>query len=116
MGSVPSRTLCGSHHDLTHRQRLGLISLLSTVFASGCEQTTPTTLRDAEETLTDTDKAGAIGASPNRNVTSLHITAHNTDKQIGEGTDEYSTTFTDVPNMVEEDAYSVACRKVVRKK
>ncbi|KAL3251168.1 hypothetical protein MRX96_017774 [Rhipicephalus microplus] len=45
-------------------------------------------LSNAEETLTDTDKASAIGASSNPNATSLPITAHNNDQQLGEGIDE----------------------------
>ncbi|KAL3251169.1 hypothetical protein MRX96_017774 [Rhipicephalus microplus] len=47
-------------------------------------------LSNAEETLTDTDKASAIGASSNPNATSLPITAHNNDQQLGEGMESES--------------------------
>ncbi|KAL3190069.1 hypothetical protein MRX96_020394 [Rhipicephalus microplus] len=77
---------------------------------------TPMMLSDAEETLIDTDKAGAIGASSDHNATSLHITAHNNDKQLAESIEEYSTAFNDVPNTAEEDAYNGACWKVVHHK
>ncbi|KAL3181641.1 hypothetical protein MRX96_023231 [Rhipicephalus microplus] len=73
-------------------------------------------LSDAEETLTDTDKAGAIGELPDPNFTSLLITAHNNDLQLGEGMNEDSIACNDVLNTVKEDAYNGACCKVIRKK
>ncbi|KAL3202162.1 hypothetical protein MRX96_012134 [Rhipicephalus microplus] len=69
----------------------------------------PTMLSDAEEMLANTDKAGAIRASSNPNATSLPITAHNNDQELREGIDEDSTTFNNVPNTAEEDAYNGAC-------
>ncbi|KAH8030564.1 hypothetical protein HPB51_008925 [Rhipicephalus microplus] len=73
-------------------------------------------LSDTEEALTDSDKAGAFGASSNPNATSFSITAHNNDQQLGEGMDEDYTSFNDFPNTAEEDAYNGACRNVVRNK
>ncbi|KAL3217714.1 hypothetical protein MRX96_032054 [Rhipicephalus microplus] len=105
-----------NHHDLHRKQRLGSSSLLCTVPASDSERTTPTMLSDAEETLADTDKTGAIRASSYPNATSLPITAHNNDQQLEESMDEDSTAFNDVPNTAEEHAYNGACWKVVRNK
>ncbi|KAL1466259.1 hypothetical protein MTO96_026798 [Rhipicephalus appendiculatus] len=73
-------------------------------------------LSDAQETLTDTDKAGAIGASTDPNAASLPATEQKNDPQLGEGTDEDSTTFTLVQDTAEEDAYNGACWKVARNK
>ncbi|KAL1469570.1 hypothetical protein MTO96_041006 [Rhipicephalus appendiculatus] len=42
-------------------------------------------LSDAEETLADTDKAGAIGASTDPNAASLPVTEYKNDPQLGEG-------------------------------
>ncbi|KAL3257986.1 hypothetical protein MRX96_016752 [Rhipicephalus microplus] len=70
-------------------------------------------LSDAEEMPTDTDKAGAIGDLCEPNATSAPITAHNNDQKLGEGMDEDSIAFKDVPNTAEEDAYNVACWKVI---
>ncbi|KAH7931728.1 hypothetical protein HPB51_029756 [Rhipicephalus microplus] len=70
-------------------------------------------LSDAEETLTDTDKAGAVGASSDPNAASLPITAHKNDQRLRKGVDEDSTAFKDVLNTEEEDAYNDACLKVV---
>ncbi|KAL3189778.1 hypothetical protein MRX96_020807 [Rhipicephalus microplus] len=86
--SVPFRSLDDSQRDLERKQRLGSASLLCTVPASECERTTLTMINDAEKTLTDTDKGGAFGASFDTNATSLPITAHNNDQQLGEGMDE----------------------------
>ncbi|KAL3242126.1 hypothetical protein MRX96_021491 [Rhipicephalus microplus] len=81
--SVQSCALGDSHHDLQQKQRLGSPSLLYTVPASDCERMTPTMLSDAEEALTDTDKAGATGASSDPNISSLPIAAHKNDNQLG---------------------------------
>ncbi|KAL3257990.1 hypothetical protein MRX96_016756 [Rhipicephalus microplus] len=70
--SVPSRSLVDSHHYLQRKQRLGSSSQLCTVPAYDCERTTPTML-SAEDTLTDPNKAGAIGVPSNPNATSLPI-------------------------------------------
>ncbi|KAL3190454.1 hypothetical protein MRX96_019973 [Rhipicephalus microplus] len=70
---------------------------------------TPMILSDVEETLTDTDKAEAIGASLDPNATSPLIATHNNDHQLGEGIEEDSTACNDVPNMAEEDAYGGVC-------
>ncbi|KAL1485129.1 hypothetical protein MTO96_048656 [Rhipicephalus appendiculatus] len=73
-------------------------------------------LSDAEETLTDTDKAGAIGSSTDPNAASLPVTEHKNDPQPGEGMDEDSNASTIVTDKAEEDAYDGACWKVVRTK
>ncbi|KAL1466305.1 hypothetical protein MTO96_042834 [Rhipicephalus appendiculatus] len=73
-------------------------------------------LSDAEETLTDTDKAGAIGSSTDPNAASLPATEHKNDPQLGEGMDEDSNASTIVTDKAEEDAYNGACWKVVRTK
>ncbi|KAH8009112.1 hypothetical protein HPB51_010310 [Rhipicephalus microplus] len=71
---------------------------------------------EAEEALTDTDKADAIGASPDPYATSLRIAAHYNDHQLGEGMDEDSTAFADVANTVEKNAYNSAFWKMLLKK
>ncbi|KAH8028150.1 hypothetical protein HPB51_013520 [Rhipicephalus microplus] len=114
--SVPSRSLGDSHHDLQRKQRLGSSSPLCTVPASDCERTMPAMLSDAEESLTDTDKADAVAASSNPNATRLPITVGANDQPLGKGMEEDSTAFNNVPNTAEEDAYNVACWKVVRNK
>ncbi|KAL1470224.1 hypothetical protein MTO96_024503 [Rhipicephalus appendiculatus] len=117
VGSVPSRALRDdSHHDLQRRQRLGSFSLVCTVSGSDTEQTTSTMLSDAEETLTATDKAGAIGSSTDPNAVSLPVTEHKNDPQLGEGMDEDSNASTIVTDKAEEDVYDGACWKVVRTK
>ncbi|KAL1442427.1 hypothetical protein MTO96_046424 [Rhipicephalus appendiculatus] len=73
-------------------------------------------LSDAEERLTDTDKAGAIGSSTDPNAASLPVTEHKNDPQLGEGMDEDSNASTIVTDTAEEDAYNGACWKVVRTK
>ncbi|KAL1436296.1 hypothetical protein MTO96_049809 [Rhipicephalus appendiculatus] len=73
-------------------------------------------LSDAEETLRDTDKAGAIGSSTDPNAASLPVTEHKNDPQLGEGMDEDSNASTIVTDKTEEDAYNGACWKVVRTK
>ncbi|KAL3181797.1 hypothetical protein MRX96_008107 [Rhipicephalus microplus] len=62
--SVPFHSLGDSLHDLQRKQRLGSSSLLCTVPASDCERMMPTMLSDAEEALSDTSTAGAIGHCP----------------------------------------------------
>ncbi|KAL1473408.1 hypothetical protein MTO96_022110 [Rhipicephalus appendiculatus] len=73
-------------------------------------------LSDAEETLTDTDKAGAVGSSTDPNAASLPVTEHKNDPQFGEGMDEDSNASTIVTHTAEEDAYNGACWKVARTK
>ncbi|KAL1474571.1 hypothetical protein MTO96_020558 [Rhipicephalus appendiculatus] len=72
--------------------------------------------QDAEETLTDTDKAGAIGSSTDPNAASLPVTEHKNDPQLGEGMAEDSNAFTIATDTAQEDAYNGACRKLVRTK
>ncbi|KAL1483920.1 hypothetical protein MTO96_050157 [Rhipicephalus appendiculatus] len=68
-------------------------------------------LSDAEETLTDTDKAGASGSSTDPNSASLPVTEHKNDPQLGEGMDEDSNASAIVTDTAEEDAYNGACWK-----
>ncbi|KAL1422512.1 hypothetical protein MTO96_022028 [Rhipicephalus appendiculatus] len=68
-------------------------------------------LSDDEETLTDTDKAGAIRSSTDPNAASLPVTEHKNDPQLGEGMDEDSNASTIVTDTAEEDTYNGACWK-----
>ncbi|KAH7978869.1 hypothetical protein HPB49_007189 [Dermacentor silvarum] len=75
-GTTPPRALTDdiANQGPAARQRLTSLPLLCTVSECSNEQTVPTMLSDAEETLTTADKAATIGALSHRDAASIPIT------------------------------------------
>ncbi|KAH7933006.1 hypothetical protein HPB49_006499 [Dermacentor silvarum] len=94
------------------RQRLTSLPLLCTVSECANEQTVPTMLSNAEETLTTDDKPATIGALSDR----VPITEQTNDSPPGEDMDEDTPPLAIDTDTIEDEAYNGACWKVVRNK
>ncbi|KAH7950197.1 hypothetical protein HPB49_020856 [Dermacentor silvarum] len=118
VGTAPPRALTDdiANHGPAARQRLTSLPLLCTVSECANEQTVPTMLSNAEETLTTDDKPAAIGALSDRDAASVPITEQTNDSPPGEDMDEDTTPLAIDTDTIEDEAYNGACWKVVRNK
>ncbi|KAH7971497.1 hypothetical protein HPB49_025113 [Dermacentor silvarum] len=118
VGTAPPRALTDdiANHGPAARQRLTSLPLLCTVSECANEQTVPTMLSNAEETLTTDDKPATIGALSDRDAASVPITEQTNDSPPGEDMDEDTTPLAIDTDTIEDEAYNGACWKVVRNK
>ncbi|KAH7959724.1 hypothetical protein HPB49_013314 [Dermacentor silvarum] len=118
VGTAPPRALTDdiANHGPAARQRLTSLPLLCTVSECANEQTVPTMLSNAEETLTTDDKPAAIGALSDRDAASVPFTEQTNDSPPGEDMDEDTTPLAIDTDTIEDEAYNGACWKVVRNK
>ncbi|KAH7941976.1 hypothetical protein HPB49_019089 [Dermacentor silvarum] len=118
VGTAPPRALTDdiANHGPAARQRLTSLPLLCTVSECANEQTVPTMLSNAEETLTTEDKPATIGALSDRDAASVPITEQTNDSPPGEDMDEDTTPLAIDTDTIEDVAYNGACWKVVRNK
>ncbi|KAH7958686.1 hypothetical protein HPB49_004295 [Dermacentor silvarum] len=118
VGTAPPRALTDdiANHGPAARQRLTSLPLLCTVSECANEQTVPTMLSNAEETLTTDDKPATIGALSDRDAASVPITEQTNDSPPGEDMDEDTTPLAIDTDTTEDEAYNGACWKVVRNK